>query len=116
MPAAKPPEFRRRALDLVAQGEPVAQVARNLGNQRVVPAPLEEPDRRRCRPGRGPDQRGEAGAGRAAPQEPGPRDRGRDLEARVGVLRAGERAPKIAFRLVFELAADGISVAWPAGC
>jgi transposase len=31
MPAPKPPEFRRRALDLVAQGEPVAQVARDLG-------------------------------------------------------------------------------------
>ncbi|WP_158861648.1 transposase [Leifsonia sp. AG29] len=31
MPAAKSPEFRRRALDLVAQGEPVAQVARGLG-------------------------------------------------------------------------------------
>jgi len=31
MPAAKPPEFRRRALDLVAMGEPVAQVARGLG-------------------------------------------------------------------------------------
>lgn len=31
MPAAKPPEFRRRALDLVDAGEPVAQVARNLG-------------------------------------------------------------------------------------
>ncbi|MGN6598565.1 MAG: transposase [Actinomycetes bacterium] len=31
MPAAKPPEFRRRALDLVGAGEPVAQVARNLG-------------------------------------------------------------------------------------
>ncbi len=31
MPAAKSPEFRRRALDLVDQGEPVAQVARNLG-------------------------------------------------------------------------------------
>ena len=31
MPAPKPPEFRRRALGLVAQGEPVAQVAKNLG-------------------------------------------------------------------------------------
>ena len=31
MPSPKPPEFRRRALDLVEQGEPVAQVARNLG-------------------------------------------------------------------------------------
>ena len=31
MPAAKSPEFRRRALDLVAGGEPVALVAKNLG-------------------------------------------------------------------------------------
>ena len=30
MPAAKPVEFRRRALDLVAAGEPVAKVARDL--------------------------------------------------------------------------------------
>ena len=31
MPAAKPKEFRRRALDLVRQGERPAQVARDLG-------------------------------------------------------------------------------------
>jgi transposase len=31
MPAAHPPEFRRRALDLVAQGNPVPQTARDLG-------------------------------------------------------------------------------------
>jgi transposase-like protein len=31
MPAAKPPEFRRRALELVASGEPVVQVERKLG-------------------------------------------------------------------------------------
>lgn len=31
MPASKSPEFRRRALVLVAQGEPVAATARNLG-------------------------------------------------------------------------------------
>ena len=31
MPAPKPPEFGRRALDLVAQGEPVARVAKDLG-------------------------------------------------------------------------------------
>ena len=31
MPAAKSPEFRRRALELVASGEPVVHVARNLG-------------------------------------------------------------------------------------
>ena len=31
MPKAKPPAFRHRALDLVAMGEPVAQVAKGLG-------------------------------------------------------------------------------------
>ena len=31
MPTPKPPEFRRRALDLVAQGNPEGQVARHLG-------------------------------------------------------------------------------------
>jgi len=31
MSAAKPPEFRRLALDLVAQGGPVARVAKDLG-------------------------------------------------------------------------------------
>lgn len=31
MPAAHSPEFRRRALDLVARGNPVGQTARDLG-------------------------------------------------------------------------------------
>jgi hypothetical protein len=31
MPALKPSGFQRRALDLVAVGGPVAEVARNLG-------------------------------------------------------------------------------------
>lgn len=31
MPAAHPPEFRRRALDLVAHGNPVGQTAHDLG-------------------------------------------------------------------------------------
>lgn len=31
MPAVKSPEFRRHALDLVAQGKPVARVAKDLG-------------------------------------------------------------------------------------
>jgi len=31
MPAAKPPEFRHRALDLIAQGSPIGQVAKDLG-------------------------------------------------------------------------------------
>ena len=37
MPAPKPPEFRRRALDLIAAGEPVARVAKDLdGIEREV--------------------------------------------------------------------------------
>jgi transposase-like protein len=31
MPAAKPPEFRRRTMDLVAMWEPVAKVEKSLG-------------------------------------------------------------------------------------
>ena len=31
MPAAKPPEFRCKALDLVARGEPGAQLSKGLG-------------------------------------------------------------------------------------
>ena len=31
MPAAKAPKYRRRVLDLVAQGNPVGQLARDLG-------------------------------------------------------------------------------------
>ena len=30
IPGAKPPEFRRHALELVAQGEPVARVTKDL--------------------------------------------------------------------------------------
>ncbi len=44
-------------------------------------------------------------------REPGPGDGDRDPEAGLGLLRAGERPPKIAFRLVHELAVDGFSVA-----
>ncbi len=37
MPAPKSPEFRRRALDLVAQGEPVAAKAGNLAIRESCP-------------------------------------------------------------------------------
>src|SRR4051812_35310407 len=69
------------------------------------------PRRRRCRPGRGVDQRGETRAGRAAPQEPGAGGGERDSQAGFGLLRPGERAPKIGFRLVLDLAAEGVPVA-----
>ena len=49
MPAAKPLEFRRRAVDLARSGQrPVAKIASDL-DQRVVPAPVDGPGRRRCR-------------------------------------------------------------------
>ena len=110
MPAPKPPEFRRRALDLVAQGEPVTQVARNLGISESCLRRWMEQDAVDAGRKEGLTS-AEAGAGRAAPQEPGVGDGERDPQARLGLLRPGERAPKIGFRLVRELAADGIDVA-----
>lgn len=50
MPAAHPPEFRRRALDLVAQENPVGQTVRDLRDQRVLSSELDEPGRGRQRP------------------------------------------------------------------
>jgi hypothetical protein len=42
MPAAQPPEFRRRAAVPARKGTPpVAQIAKDLGDQRVVPAELD---------------------------------------------------------------------------
>ena len=94
-----------------AQGEPVAQDREGPGDQRVVPAPLDGRDDVDAGRAEGLTSAREAGAGRAAPQEPGPGDGDRDPQACVGLLRAGERAPKIGFRLVLELAADGVPVA-----
>ena len=57
MPAPKPPEFRRRAVELVAQGEPVAQVAKDLGISESCLRSWMEQRRRRRRAQGGPDQR-----------------------------------------------------------
>lgn len=53
MLAAQPLQVRRRALDLVAAGEPVAK----SGDQRVAPASLDEPVRHRLRPHGGLERR-----------------------------------------------------------
>lgn len=97
MPAPKPPEFRRRSLDLVAQGAPVAQAARNLGSsESCLHRWMTVDDVDSGRKG-GPDQCREAGAGRAALQEPGSGNRERDPQASLGLLHPGEHSPNIAF-------------------
>ena len=48
VPAPHPPEFRRRAVELARLGEqPVAAIAKELRDLRVVPAELDGPGRRR---------------------------------------------------------------------
>ena len=101
MPAAKPPEFRRRAVELARLREkPIAQIAKDLGISesclRRWMAQDDVDDGRK--EGLTSDER--ARAGRAAPAEPGAGDGDRDPQAGLGLLRPGERAPKIGFRLV----------------
>ena len=57
MPRAYPPEFRRRAVELARLREkPIARIAADLGDRRVVPAPLAAAGRCRRGPQRGPDE------------------------------------------------------------
>lgn len=74
-------------------------------------APVEGPGRRRCWSPGGVDVRGAQGARRAAAPDPSAGGGERGSQARLGVLRAGERAPKISARHVRELAGDGVPVA-----
>ena len=93
MPAAHSPEFGRRALDLVDQGNPVSQTARDLG---ISESCLRNwMSRDEIDPGRKP---GLTAEGRKELVElrrrlRGTRDGERDPGARVGVFRRGERAP-----------------------
>ncbi|WP_345182607.1 IS3 family transposase, partial [Nocardioides caricicola] len=112
MPAPHPPEFRRRAIDLARQpGASVAQVAKDLGisesglrrwmSQDDIDAGRKE--------GLSSDERAELVRLRREL-------RVKEMEIEIlkrasGLLRPGERAPKIGFRLVQELAADGVPVA-----
>jgi transposase-like protein len=107
MPAAKPQEFRRRAVELARQREkPIAHIAHDLG--------IAETSLRRWMKQDDVDTGGSGGclhrrAGRAGPVEPetaGGADGDRDPQAGQRLLRAGECAPKIGFRLVRELAED----------
>ena len=111
MPAAKPPEFRRRAVELARQGQqPVAKIASDLGISESCLRRWMAVDDVDCRSSRGPDQRRASRAGGASPPYSGAGDGERDPQAGLGLLRSGERPPKIVFRLVHELAADRISI------
>src|SRR4051812_46699789 len=111
MPAAKPPEFRRRALDLIAEGEPVAQVARNLG--------VSESCLRRWRSQDDVDTGRVEGLTSMEKRELVElRRKNRVLEMENEILKRASAyfarenvLPKIGFRLVHVLAADGVPVA-----
>lgn len=111
MPVAKPPEFRRRAVELVRRGEqPVTQIAKDLGISVSCLrhwVAVDDVDSAR-KEGLSSDERRELVELRR-------RMRVLEMEMeilkRVGLFRKGERAPKIGFRLVQELAGDGYDVA-----
>ena len=112
MPAAKPPEFRRRAVELARLREkPIAQIAKDLGiSESCLRRWMDQADVDAGRKeGLTSDERRELVELRR--REPGAGDGDRDPQAGLGLLRPGERAPKIGFRLVHELAADGFDVA-----
>ncbi len=112
MPAAKPPEFRRRAVELARSGEyPVAKVAGDLGIaqsclRRWMKA--DDVDAGRVQ-GLTRDERAEVVRLRRDT-----RVQAMEIEilkAGLGVLRPGKRPPKMIARLVCELAEDGFPVA-----
>jgi len=116
MPAAKSPEFRRRALDPVAGGEPVAQVAKNLG--------ISEWCLRRWKGQTDIDAgRAEGLTSTEKKELVELRRKNRVLEleveifeARQRLLRAGERAPKQGSGWSTCSPPMGFLSRWPAGC
>jgi transposase InsO family protein/transposase-like protein len=109
MPRPYPPEFRRRALDLIESGRTVRDVAASLG---IAESCLHR-WRHRDLVGRGvkPGVTAQEGAELAAA-----RQRIRDLEEEVKILRKAAAAveavvpPKDRYRLVAELRADGVRI------
>ena len=107
MPRPYPPEFRRRALDLVESGRTVREVAASLGIAESCLYRWRHRDLvdRGLKPG---DQRRRVAELAAA------RDRIRDLEEEIKILRKAAAAveavvpPKDRYRLVAELHADGV--------
>ena len=73
-PCAEPPEFRRRAFDLVGRGEPVVRVAGDLGISESCPRRWTAQGAVNSGRAEGLSHCGKPGAGRAAPPSPGPGD------------------------------------------
>ncbi len=110
MPKPYPPEFRRKALDLVASGRTVVEVAELLGIAELCLYRWKSRDLvdRGLKPGTTSEASRELVAAQA---------RIRDLEEEVKILRKAAAAveqvvpPKDRFGLVADLHADGVRVA-----
>lgn len=111
MSVAKSPEFRRRAPELAAQGEPVAQVAKNLGISESGPRRWQSQDRIDTGQAEGltSDERRELIELRR---------KNRVLETEFEILKRASThftreniLPKVGFRCIHELADQGIPVA-----
>jgi transposase-like protein len=109
VPKPYPPAFRRQALDLVASGRTARDVAASLG--------IAESCLYRWKSRELIDRGLKAGIGtRESTELAAARRRIRDLEDEVKILRKAAAAveevvpPKVRFRLVAELAADGVRV------
>lgn len=111
MPAGHPPQARRRAIDLARQPGVGRQGRQGTGHQRVRPASLDVPGRCRYRLEGGLVDQRARGVGPALVAISAGRNGERDPQARQCLLRRGEPAPKMGFRLVRELAEDGYDVA-----
>jgi transposase-like protein len=109
MPRPYPPEFRRRALDLVELGRTIRDVAASLGIAESCLHRWQHRDLvdRGLKPGTTAAESAELGAAR---------QRIRDLEEEVKILRKAAAAveavvpPKERYRLVAELRSDGVRI------
>ena len=90
MPAAKPPEFRRRAVELARRREqPIAQIARDLGiSESCLRRWMEQADVDEGHK-EGLSSTEKQGAGRAAPPQPGAGDGAGDPQAGRGATSPG---------------------------
>ena len=104
-----PAEFRRRALDLVAAGKTVAEVARLLevSDQSIYSVAAAGADRPRR--AAGVELGGAGGAARGAAADPGARDRAGGASA-GGRAVEGVGAPKRRFEAIAVMAGEGLPV------
>src|SRR5215217_2998021 len=104
-----PPEFRRKVLDLVAVGRPIAEVAKALGNERPVDLYLAPSGPYRQRADARPEQSGAGGASGGAASD---RPAGDRVGGHAPCRRAaqGTSAPFRRFAAIQVMAAQGLPV------